>query len=520
MIERARAAWPSSASAVGLMCLAAAHLGSPLLDGRGDPDLWWHLLYGARILADGAIPAVDWLSWSREGAPYVVTQWLGQTVLAAVHAATGPAGLSLLTWLAALAIVLLAWASTWPGSSPGDRALALAASIAVLAPVWDLYARPQVLGFVCMALLVLLASQALHKGRWSAAGLALVGVTMALWVNAHGSYVVGLAYLGLVVAGFLTERWLLGKERPHASWLLAPAIATAATLLNPYGVGAWAYPLEIGALQSTRLGVISEWVPTSMGSAVGAAFLAAVLATATAMMQARPQATHLVIFLGMSIFGLMASRHTYFSLVAFVPLLAGALRQGPVCALLGPALSRRVPGWLSGALLVASLAGAAWLNERRQAGLESWTRKIFPVAALDFAREHGVSGRVMNEISAGGWLAYHWPQEKVAIDGRLDLYGDGWFFAWLFARNGGPGWREFIDASGASVFVLQTPSALAQLLAADQAAFAVLYSDRYYSVLVRRSAQHAELISRHQTRLYPVAIFGPKGEVALQPMGF
>jgi hypothetical protein len=513
--------WPGrwSVTAVGLGCLALCFLGSPLLDGRGDPDLWWHLLYFERMLADRAIPAVDWLSWSREGAPYLVTQWLGQALVGGFHALAGPAGLSALTWAVALSVILLAWGASLPGCDPSHRPLALALSAAVLAPMWDLYARPQILGFLAMAAVVMLVSRAMHRGRWTPAGAVMLAVTMALWVNAHGSYVVGLAYIGLAAASIVAQDWLFSRTRPHVSWLVAPVAAALATLLNPYGVGAWRYVLEIGSLQSTRLGVIAEWVPTSMGSALGSAFLMAMLATGAAMMQARPRVSQVVLYLGMSIFGLIASRHAYFSLIALVPLLANALRQGPVAALLNPILGRRVPVLVAGVALAASLALGTWLNERREMGLAAWTQRIFPTAALDFMRAHKVRGRVLNEITAGGWLAYHWRGVPVAIDGRLDLYGDQWFFTWLFARNGGPGWRDFVDSTQATVFVLQTTCALAQLLAKDPE-FAVVYSDRAYSVILRKAPQHEALIATKARALEPVAIFGPKGEVALPPMGF
>jgi hypothetical protein len=509
---------PLSVAALALAALAAAHLGSPLMDGRGDPDLWWHLLYGQRMLQDGAIPRTDWLSWSFSGQSYLVTQWAGQWLLAAVHRLAGAPGLAVLTWAVALGIIILAWRSCLVGVQQSQRPLALAVSAAVLAPLWDIYARPQIFGFATMAAIVWLASRAMHRGRWTREEILILGAAMALWVNFHGSYSVGLAYLGLVSVAVVAEQWVFGRQRPHLSWLIAPIVGLVSTLANPYGVGAWIYVVEIAGLQSTRLGVISEWQPTSMGSSLGASFLVAVLATATTMTQARPRIASLAVFLGMTLFGLVASRHAYFSIIALVPLLMASLAQTSASALLAPVMAKRMSVALVAATLAGALALGWWLNVRREAAVQAWQARIFPVAALEFLQANPIEGRVFNEISAGGWLAYHW-RKPVAIDGRLDLYGDRWFFGWLFARNGGPQWRQFVQSSQATVFILQTQSALAQLLAHDPA-YAVVFSDRSYSVILVRGPSTDDIIAVHARGLERLEVFGPKGEVALPPMGF
>ena len=74
-----------------------------------DPDLFWHLASGDRMIDDGRLLDRDVFSFTRAGSPYSVGQWLGQIVLALAFRALGWTGIDLLRGvLVGIAVFFLA----------------------------------------------------------------------------------------------------------------------------------------------------------------------------------------------------------------------------------------------------------------------------------------------------------------------------------------------------------------------------------------------------------------------------
>src|SRR4029077_3920626 len=112
-----------------------------------------------------------------------------------------------------------------------------------MAPGWSV--RPQLFTYVCFAALILLLQRAFPdaadpNGRpRSRRALWLVPPLFAVWVNAHGGFVAGLAvlwlYLGCRSMGALHGRGreALGETAGNAAVAFAALLATFA---NPYGI--------------------------------------------------------------------------------------------------------------------------------------------------------------------------------------------------------------------------------------------------------------------------------------------
>src|SRR5207244_4883424 len=87
-------------------------------------------------------------------------------------------------------------------------------------------------------------------------------LVMAVWVNAHGGYVIGIALTGLFVICEWLTYWT-GSERGEENKrrlvrLTLAAIASAlASLINPEFVSHWLYPFQVIGMQANRL--ITEW---------------------------------------------------------------------------------------------------------------------------------------------------------------------------------------------------------------------------------------------------------------------
>ncbi len=231
-------------------------------------DLWADVSYGGWILDRGELPAEDPFLPLAAGMEVVDGEWLSQVLLAAVERWAGPEGLSVLFALSVtLTYLLLSRAFRRASRS------ALAGGLGVLAALgigWSRIAslRPETFGMLAFAALIwLLASDGGRLRLWL--GVPLV---MALWANSDGSFLAGLALLwgralGAAFDAAVTERSAPGSRAfgskswpsptvPGASprrlgqapgvrqrgtqgvrgrfWLAE--LATAATLVNPYGL--------------------------------------------------------------------------------------------------------------------------------------------------------------------------------------------------------------------------------------------------------------------------------------------
>jgi hypothetical protein len=504
--------------------LGVALLGLPAFSGTSCPDFWWHLLLTRDMVSQRSLHLQDTLSFAPEGASYLLTQWLGEVlVIGLPHHLLGPLGTSLVAGACGLLVVALSWRTAHLYLRAPGPAFALALGLCV--PFLSLYARPQVLSFVLMAALVLLLERARSRD-WPLRHAAGVALVMALWVNIHGSYVVGIMLLGLHLVCPAVGRWFSGDSHVsarHIALRVAPflLIGLAATLLNPWGWDSWVRVVEISQYQSTTSGVIAEWRPTNFGSALGSTYLLAVVCVLLlmAISRERPSVEEVTWTACVVVFGLLASRQAFFSLLMLVPVAARAARSAPGMEQIEVVFRARVPvSW--GALALAAAAGLhVCLHTSQAEAVQRYEKKVFPVEAAAFMRDTGLRGKVYNDVTAGGWIAYHLGL-PVFVDGRLDLHGDKKFFEWFFARNGVPGWAEAVRASGADIVLIQTQAALAQLVV-QSGEFALVHSDAAYSVAVKREPRHAAYISRYeQASFVQPAIFGSSGRLALPPLGY
>ncbi len=111
--------------------------------------------------------------------------------------------------------------------------------------------RPQLFSVLFFAILLTALAQAGHGRRWR---LLLVPPLMALWVNVHGGWIVGLGVLGLWTAARIVNRRVRLEDRLVTG--VVGLAAVGATLLNPDGVRMWSFLAE-----TVRLGRadIEEW---------------------------------------------------------------------------------------------------------------------------------------------------------------------------------------------------------------------------------------------------------------------
>ncbi len=108
-------------------------------------------------------------------------------------------------------------------------------------------------------------------------------------------------------------------------------------------------------------------------------------------------------------------------------------------------------------------------------GAQASTEKTFdfatyPVAAMRYVEHHGLLGRrlLTNDAAAGYVILEHYPEQKVFIDDRYDMYPRAVIFDYFDLAGGKPGWSRILDHYDVDVIVWSKDTSLAALL--DQSA--------------------------------------------------
>lgn len=469
-----------------LGALLVAALFVPLREFTVDPDFWWHLKVGQTILATHHWPTADTYSFTAPGTPWMAYEWLGDTLLAVVERGFGLRGLMALDLALGAAALLALYALASLRSRNSKAAFATCALLLSPAAV-SFTLRPQMLGYLFL-ILTLIILERFRQGR--AGALWLLPLLFLVWVNAHGSFVVGLFALGVyAVSGLLELRWGgLESTRWTAPQRLRLGLVFLASLIalavTPYGTKLAGYPIDMALFQPINVAYIREWQPMPFNLLVGKLFLALLVGFLLAQIILRLtwQLAELTLFLGGTV---AACLHARFLLV-FVPFCAPLL-----AVILSHWIPRYEPGKdkyaLNALLMMAVVAGVLWFFPSR-GQLESRVTQHWPVKAVRYLEQHPAPQPMFNNYEYGGYLIYALDgQNKVFIDGRADIYER----TGVLADYKSIGWVEpnalaLLWAYNVQSCLLVHDEPLATLLAASPQ-WQKVYADELSVLFVRKS---------------------------------
>jgi hypothetical protein len=88
-----------------------------------------------------------------------------------------------------------------------------------------------------------------------------------------------------------------------------------------------------------------------------------------------------------------------------------------------------------------------------------------PVEAVHYLQAQKLPGPVLSPDYWGGYLIYRlYPETKVVVDDRHDLYGEEFLKSYLKMMKVQPGWKEFLQEHEVRCLVLAREAVLANLL--------------------------------------------------------
>ena len=493
-----------------LVTMSGGVLASRLL---GDASIGWHIRNGEQMLRTHSITRTDSFSVTTGGQTWYAWEWLYDLKIAGIHHWLGLNGVVFFTAvIIALTFALTLRLSLKRGADLPVAALLLALSLG--ASMIHLLARPHVLSWLFSVIwFQVLDSSEDRNGR----RLWYLPALMLLWANVHGGFVVGFALLGLyLLSGVIRYLRCRDEEMQQriAKRLRELGMVTAASLLasliNPCG---YELHLHVYRYLSSRwlMNHIDEFLSPNFHGVAQQCFVAILLMTIVVLAVARnkPSLPRVLVLLFATYSGLYASRGLPVSSLLLTLIVAPLWTQALAEARDNPNLSLRLRGLVSRWLSLTSRVGRVELGFRghvwpiaalvlgvlvcAQAGKPAsrpWMAAHFdaghfPVQASDVIVQRGIHEPIFAPDSWGGYLIYRlYPQNKVFVDDRHDLYGEGFLKEYLKAIRLTFDWDGFLREKKVNWALLPAESSLANMLE-ETAQWNLVYRDGT-SVLLER----------------------------------
>jgi hypothetical protein len=501
---------PSAADLIFIVLFFTLTYGALAPAMLGDADIGWHIRNGQNILATHTIPHIDSFSATMSGHPWFAWEWLYDAAIAFIDNHAGLNGVvAFSAFVIALTFALVFRFTLKRGASLLLTLLFLVPCL-VAASIHFL-ARPHVVGWLMTIIWfwILDSSQqsTFERGRADPSPI-LLCLLMLIWVNLHGSFVMGFVLLAIygiadLVTAFRAYNDARANALVHARMLGAvSALSVLISLLNPYG-----YKLHIHVYQylSSRFLMqhIQEFRAPNFHGIPAQFFLVLVVLAAVTVVAARAHlrwADGLIIAFSV-ISGFWAARNLPVASMLLTVVCASVLSKrwnpSPSNARSSLALvayridqmQQCLRGHLWPVILVTISTGVC-LNQGELCGRQvmnaHFSEQRFPVRAVDFLVQNRNHEPIFSLDSAGGYLIYRlYPDTKVFIDDRHDFYGEAYLKNYLKVIHIDPDWERVLDSWQVNLIILPTDSRIAQAIGATPN-WRTAYSDQTATVFRRR----------------------------------
>jgi len=411
-----------------------------------DNSFLWHIRAGALQIDAGSVLTTDPFSFTMFGERWLTQSWLGELLYSWGEDVTH--GLGFVPWLllvfSAITFLAMGLVAYERSRSLTSTAVVLMLSTVLFLPF--LVPRPVIFSFALFAL-VLVAWERPDR-RWALPFL------FWIWASMHGSFAIGLAYVGLSLIA-----------RREWKWLPTALVSGLVTLATAHGLGVITMLTDFASARET-LALLSEWRRPTLTSPVFIPFVIGGVIIVWGLVRKRLEWRWLWVALPFLALGATSLRAVPPAWQGLTPLVAASL--GPIAVGTTRRLSR-------GPVLVFGAFVALFPLFLRGDGELSDTR--FPIAASE--RLDDV--RTFHDDRTGGYLIYaDGPEFKVYIDDRAELYGER-MAEFVGVRDGEIDWEPVFRRDGIEQVLMPVGASVVGEL--EEAGWSTTYEDDEFVVL-------------------------------------
>jgi hypothetical protein len=428
-----------------------------------DPDGFHQMALFREWLRTGALPLRDTFAFTHTVVPAVQHEWGAGALLYGLATALGAPGIMLWRSVVSAAVALVATRTA--------RRRAPAVVVAFCAPMAILLGQVAFTTiraglYTMLFLAVLLAAidrdrEEPRPGRFLAITLPVV----ALWINLHGGWIVGVGAVGLHALEQLARR--------RRAWHLGVALGSTPLLmaLTPYGRAyytGWWRSITFARDQ------ISEWGPLYRSTyVIGlSAFGMALLFLLYALARRGPRALPGLMFVAVTAWAaLRHERHVALFALAWFCAVPGYLAGTPLGELLEEVVARRrvagtlvvVSGAVGVALCVVALPRHPFRLRVPAQGSELATGVVvYPAGAVAYLADHDFHGKLVTSFVNGGFVIWKLhPAARVSFDGRYEVaYAPEVLDEDRRLHRARPGWRDVLARYAPDALLVERDEAL------------------------------------------------------------
>lgn len=473
-----------------LLALSCGKFGSVLLR---DSDIGWHIRDGEQMLLTHSITRFDSFSSTMSGHAWYAWEWFYDLLIAAVHHWLGLNGVVLFS----AAIIATTFALTLQFSLRRGANLLITLLLLILslaASAVHFLARPHLLSWLFAVIWFELLDSA-STGNQGSHRLFWLPALMIVWVNLHGGFVLGFALLAVyLLAGVIDYFTCRERRQGIALWLrkliVISALTFAASFVNPYGYHLHAH---VYRYLSDRflMNQISEFLSPDFHGAAQQCFAILLIVTIVTLASTgrRPAPAGLLLLLFAAYSGLYATRNLPTSSLLITLVIAPLLSASAVHA----AENVNITSWLrrffsrvssfgsrmrnleldfhGHVWIVLGLALTIWacIHHGRLGSKQlinaCFDDQRFPVEATQYIAGQDIREPIFSLDYWGGYLIYRlYPETKVVVDDRHDLYGDQFIKDYLKIVLVQPTWKNELDRRHVDWVLVPRWSPLANIL--------------------------------------------------------
>jgi len=471
-----------------------------------DGDTGYHIRAGEIIIREMAVPRHDPFSFISPTLPWTAHEWLSEVVMAIVHNALGVQGI---VFLFALLLATTHWLLfRWIRSSGRNILVDLLIFVLVLLSSrihW--LARPHAFSLFLIVLLyqILILHQE-DRGNY----LYVIPPMMLLWVNLHGGFIAGFLFLGIFLTGYIVRFFTEEKEERSFSakkgrqLLMICGVSVLAACVNPYGVHAFLFPFHLVS-ETYLMDHVQEFLSPNFHGFSPYRYLLLFLIGMLGLSKTRLALTELMLVLLFTSMSLYSMRYIPLCAIVYAPILSrhGDILFGQLkgkvarCLRARAEVYERIDARAKGyATLIVVMAVFMALSTTGKV-YARFPEKTAPMAAIEFLRNNPIRGNMFNNDEIGDYVIYElYPQYKVFVDGRSDMYGTPIMKEYMKVVAIDRGWKDILSKYDINYIFFYTDSVLVRHLLTDTA-WRCIYSDNVASIFLRNIPENAAAIARY-----------------------
>lgn len=434
-----------------------------------DFDIWWHLKTGEYIWENKKIPHKDLFSYTAENQEWTTHEWLSEVVFYLFYKYFGLISLIFLKGFIISITFYFIFVIAMKKAENINKAV-FVVMLSMLTSAGSFLERPQIFSYLFFS--ILLYFLFLYKNGENY--LFLIPTLALLWTNSHSSF----PLLFLIFSVFLLNEII--KKNKIKNLIFIMLFSLIFSFFNPNSYKIFLYPFYT-IFNPAHLENILEWHSPNFHLLQNLFFEFTLLFSFYCFIKTKKiNFEELILFLIFTHLSLYAVRN-----LPYFGLFSGAILGKYIKDLsldisflkkYDERATKEIP-LLNYGFLIFIIIFLIYKVPHSNKLSKCVEVNDFPIKAVDFIKKEKLSGNIFNDYDWGGYFIFNlYPEHKVFIDGRMDVYANKVLDDYLKLARVRDGWEEIINKYQLKYFLVKKNSLLHSVLK-ESDGFKIKYKD-------------------------------------------